>query len=98
VGREGAGRATGLLPVEGLVVEVGKVDDARVNGPGALAVLVDAGAGVVGGRVDVGGPAVGGAADDDDAPGLGGPALGPVHVVAVGRDLAQADGAGDDQV
>ena len=86
------------LTVEALVAEVGKVNDAIVDGVRAAAVFVHGGARVEARRRYVADRAVGRAADDAVAPALRSAAFDPVEVVAVQSDFAQADGAGDDQV
>jgi len=87
-------RITGIDPVQALVGEPGGKDHPVADGVGAPSVLVDPGAGVEVGRSDVGDDTGGVAADDHRASTLGGTALHPVEIVAVGlQHVGEADPA-----
>jgi len=90
--------ATGGLPVDALIVEVGEPHGPLVDHVRSATVLVDPGAGVVFGRGDVRDAPVGTAPDDDIAAALSRPLLDPIDVVAVELDLTEADDAGHNRV
>src|SRR5438552_4617125 len=86
------------LPVEALILEVRKPDDAIPRQVCSAAVLVDASPRVVLGRRDIRTAPVGIAPDDDVPPGVGRAALNPIDVVTLELDLREADHAGDDRI
>ena len=91
--REGHRRAALRLQVEALVGEVREVHVAAVDGHRRAAVLVHARAGVEARRGHIDGQPVERPLHDHVATALGRPPLGPVHIVAVERDLAEPERA-----
>ncbi len=84
---DGHGWTPRILPVEALILEIRKPDDAIPRQVRAAAILVHPGPRVELTRRDIGGAPVGPSPDDDVAAGLGGPPFDPIDVVTVELDL-----------
>src|SRR6185369_12175218 len=86
------------LPVELLILKVGKIDHAIINDVSSTTVLVHRCPGIESRRRDVVDIPVGRSAHDDAAAAFGRTALYPIDVVTVECDLVQPDRTRDDQV
>ena len=81
------GRTPRILPVEALILEIRKPDDAIPRQVRAAAILVHPSPRVELARRDIGGAPIGASPDDDVAAGLGGPPFDPIDVIPVELDL-----------
>jgi len=90
--------STRNLPVQPLILEIGKVDHTLVDEKSAASVLVDARARVESGRDDVRDHALRRATHDGRPPSLLRAPLTPIDILAIQRDASQPEHAGHNQV